>query len=201
MTTLEPPTFDRPLGRAAGRTLGWWGVVMAIFTEGSLFGLLLFCYLYLWSHADHWPLGDTPPPGVLVPALRSVLLIGSSVPAQLGARALHRGRPAAATRWIAVTIVLAAVFLAGHVQETVADWSELKPSRDAYASLFTTITNLHALHLIIGVLMLGQLARWTRQGRTDVKVQRAGEAIVLYWHFVDAVWVAVFSCLYLAVQA
>ncbi|MEZ5410133.1 MAG: cytochrome c oxidase subunit 3 [Acidimicrobiales bacterium] len=196
---------DRPsMGPLAGRSLAWWGMVMAITTEAMIFALLLFAWFYLWTKADRWP-----PPGDPLTDLgpftigRTVLLLGSSLPVQLAERRVKAGDRRGMLAWLALGWAMAAVFLGGHVDETIRMWSELRPSTDAYGSLVYLITNLHALHLIIGLLFLafvfgrGLQGRYTGDGEGhlghgDVTVT------VLYWHFVDAVWVAVFSSLYLA---
>jgi heme/copper-type cytochrome/quinol oxidase subunit 3 len=198
MTDLA--VVDRPLGPFAGKSLGWWGVIVAIATEATLFALLLFSYFYLWAQNDHWPLGDIEEPKLLKVSIRSVLLIGSSIPAQLAERALRRGRTRAFIAHLVVTVLLAAVFLAGHVDDTIKDWKEFRPSTNAYGSLFYTIVNLHALHLVIGIAFLLFVLLRGINGRYGPDRMTEVEVVVLYWHFVDAVWIAVFSSLYLAVN-
>ncbi|MCU1344472.1 MAG: Cytochrome c oxidase, subunit [Acidimicrobiia bacterium] len=198
----EPATteVDRPLGPMAGRGLGWWGVIMTILTEGTLFGLLLFSYFYLWAQSDQWPQGGIEPPKLLTVSIRTVLLLGSSLPAQLAERAIKRGDQRRFMRYLVLTFLMAAVFLAGHVQEVIEDWDKFRPSTNAYGSLFYTITNLHALHLMVGMAFLLFLMVKGMQRQFTDRRHRAVEVVVLYWHFVDMVWVAVFSSLYLSVR-
>jgi heme/copper-type cytochrome/quinol oxidase subunit 3 len=196
----EVIVVDRPLGPFAGKPLGWWGVMMAIATEATLFALLLFSYFYLWAQSHEWPLGGIESPKLTAVSIRSVLLIGSSLPAQLAERSIRRGNSRRFIGYLAVTVVLAAVFLAGHIQETLDDWKHFKPGTNAYASLFYTITNLHALHLIIGIAFLVFLMVRGVQGRYGPGRLTEVEVVVLYWHFVDTVWIAVFSSLYLSVS-
>jgi heme/copper-type cytochrome/quinol oxidase subunit 3 len=191
---------DRPLGPFAGRSLGWWGVVVAIATEATLFALLLFSYFYLWAQSDEWPLGGIEPPKLLLVSIRSVLLVGSSIPAQLAERAMRRGDSRRFVTHLTVTVLLAAIFLAGHVQDSISDWQDFRPSTNAYGSLFYTITNLHALHLVVGVAFLLFVLVRGIQGRYGPDRLNEVEVVVLYWHFVDVVWIAVFSSLYLAVH-
>jgi heme/copper-type cytochrome/quinol oxidase subunit 3 len=197
---MDTAVVDRPLGPFAGRSLGWWGVVVAIATEATLFALLLFSYFYLWAQSDEWPLGDIEPPKLLLVSIRSVLLVGSSIPAQLAERAIRRGKSRQFIAHLAVTVVLATVFLAGHVQDTIKDWKDFRPSTNAYGSLFYTIVNLHALHLVIGITFLLFLLVRGIKGRYGPNRMTEVEVVVLYWHFVDVVWIAVFSSLYLSVH-
>jgi heme/copper-type cytochrome/quinol oxidase subunit 3 len=196
---MEAAVVDRPLGPFAGRPLGWWGVILAIATEATLFALLLFAYFYLWAQSDEWPQGGIEPPKLLLVSIRTVLLLGSSVPAQLAERALRRGDSRAFVRHIVTTLVMSGIFLAGHVSDTIKDWSHFRPSTNAYGSLFYTITNLHALHLVVGMAFLLFVLVRGITGRYDPEHLNEVEVVVLYWHFVDVVWIAVFSSLYLSV--
>jgi len=185
---------------SSGKSLGWWGVWVAIVTEATLFALLLFSYFYLRQRSATWP-----PPGIEAPKLgttsiRSLLLVGSSVPAQLAERAVRRGRLAAARRYLVISMLMALVFLAGHVKDTISDWDKFRPSTNAYGSLYYTILNLHALHLIVGLAFLLYVLVGLFAGRYGPERHEPVGVAVLYWHFVDGVWVAVFSALYLSVR-
>jgi len=195
---LATTAGDRPY--ALARPLGWWGVVGLIATEATLFGLLLFVNFYLRANADAWPLGDIADPELVKSGIRSVILVGSSVPVALAERAQRRGHQRAFRRWLGVTLALAAVFLAGHVEEYVTLWSEFRPDTNAYGSVFYTITGLHALHLVVGMAVLTYLLVQSARGRYDGVPEPHGvSAGILYWHFVDAVWIAVYTSLYLSV--
>jgi heme/copper-type cytochrome/quinol oxidase subunit 3 len=188
------------LGPFAERSFAWWGMVMAIVTEATLFALLLFVYVYLRVRADEWPPPGIEAPELLWTSLRSVLLVGSSVPVQLAEHAFVRGRRRAALGQLAGAWVMAAVFLAGHVVDVHRDWGRFRPSTNAYGSIFYLITNLHALHLVIGLAFLGFVFVRIVQGGVRPGRHDALTVSVLYWHFVDVVWIAVFSILYLAVS-
>lgn len=182
------------------RSLGWWGVVFLIVTEGTLFGLLLFVNFYLRSNAASWPMDDIEDPELLLSSLRSVVLLGSSVPVVLAERAARRGDQRRFRRLLGVAFAMGALFLVGHIQEYVVLFPKFTPSTNAYGSVFYTITGLHALHLIIGMAVLAYLWYQSMRGRYDGRTDPPGIAAgTLYWHFVDAVWVAVFSSLYLSV--
>jgi heme/copper-type cytochrome/quinol oxidase subunit 3 len=101
---------------------------------------------------------------------------------------------------MSIAWLMGALFLAGHVLEYIDLWSEFTPRTNAYGSLFYTITGLHALHLVVGLVMTAWVLFRALGGRYDRHRHLAVQTTVLYWHFVDAVWIAVFSTLYLSVS-
>lgn len=183
------------------RSLGWWGLVVLIASEATLFGLLLFVNFYLRVNARTWPLGGIDDPELTLSAIRSVILLASSIPAVLAERAARRGDQRRFRLLIAITFAMAAIFLAGHIQEYVVLLPEFSWNTNAYGSVFYTITGLHALHLVIGMAVLAYLFVQSWRGRFDGRLDRPSVTCgILYWHFVDVVWIAVYSSLYLSVS-
>ncbi len=199
MSTLGVTSSGPTVAMRPGRSLGWWGMVAMIVTESMLFGLLIFVYFYFRAGLDPWP-----PPGIPLPALkaagiRSVLLLGSSLPFALGERALERHHDRArAVVWLVIAEALAAVFLIGHVQEQFALWAEVAPTATAYGSTLFTILNFHALHLIVGMLIGAFAIVHLIRGRITPERSTMLTIAGMYWHFVDAVWVVVFATIYLS---
>ncbi len=206
MTTLavetDLPEVEAPPGppRSSGRPLGWWGMVSLICTEATIFGLLLFSYFYLRFNAQRWPLADIKDPELFKSGLRTVVLLGSSVPMHVAERAIKKGNRRLMVWGMAIGWLMGALFLFGHVQEYVDLWSEFRPTTNAYGSLFYTITGLHALHLIVGMGMTGYVLYRAIGGRYDEHNHVPVQTSIMYWHFVDAVWIAVFTSLYLSVS-
>ncbi|PWT97315.1 MAG: heme-copper oxidase subunit III [Terriglobia bacterium] len=93
--------------------------------------------------------------------------------------------------WIAATAVLGAVFLAGQAREY---WQLFQRNvtigQGQFGSTFFTLTGLHGLHVLLGILLLSVVWRWHTQ-------RAAIEAVGLYWQFVDGVWIVIFSIVYL----
>ena len=122
-------------------------------------------------------------------ALVSVLLFASS-----GTMGLAAGRRSRA--WLGLTALLGTAFLAGQGLEYARLLGAgLRPGSEMFGTTFYTLTGLHALHVLVGLVLLATLfaassARPRRVGRT------AWDGIAMYWHFVDAVWVVVFSVVY-----
>lgn len=183
--------------RRTGRSLGWWGMVWTIATEGVLFGLLLFAYFFIRANSPRWPQGDIAEPELALSAVQTAILLGSSIPAHIAHRAAQRGDRRATARGLAAAWVMGATFLVMHGYELRAELSEFRADDNAYATLWYSITNLHALHLCVGLVIFAFLFL-----RTLSRQEPQGERVevgILYWHFVDVVWVFVYSSLYLSV--
>jgi heme/copper-type cytochrome/quinol oxidase subunit 3 len=123
-------------------------------------------------------------------AVFSVLLFASSGTVARAVSRRSRG-------WLALTVLLGAAFLTGQGFEYARLLAAgLRPGSELFGTTFFTLTGLHALHVAVGLVLLATLlaastARPRRVGAT------AWEGIAMYWHFVDAVWIVVFSVVYL----
>jgi heme/copper-type cytochrome/quinol oxidase subunit 3 len=173
-------------------------LLMAFFisSESVFFLALIVCYL-VFRGASGVQAGEV----LNVPrtALFSLALFASSGTLALAERAQHRGAGRALRGWLLATIALGATFIAGQALE----WRALVAagvtiSRDLFGTTFFTLTGFHGLHVLIGLVALSVTAGLAAAGDFDRRRGAAGLATVgLYWHFVDAVWVAVFSLVYL----
>lgn len=193
--SLARVALPLPVGSTAGRASGWWGMVALIITEASLFGYLLFAYFYLQAQtsAAFPPEG---PPKLTIALINTAVLIGSSVLVWLGERQIHRDR-----RWAGCALLCAAV-VAGTVFVLIQlhEWHG-KPyglTSHVYGSLYFTITGFHLLHVLVGLVVLACLALWCALGYQDSRWHAALGIGALYWHFVDAIWLLVFTSLYLS---
>jgi heme/copper-type cytochrome/quinol oxidase subunit 3 len=188
-------------GSFSGRPLGWWGLMAMIATEAMMFALLFFVNLELRVKADEWPLGGLAGPELKISGLRTLLLLASSIPIHFAERAAERGDFRGVARGLATAWLMGALFLAGHAAEWHTLWKEVTPSTDAYGSVFYTITGLHALHLLVGLIVVGYLWFGSVNGRYATANRAPIHNGALYWHFVDAVWVFVYTLLYLSVRS
>jgi cytochrome c oxidase subunit 3 len=170
------------------------GMTLFIASEIMFFGGLFAAYFSLRASEAQWPPEGAPAPALGTAAVFTGALIASSF-------TLHRAAhdPGRARRWVGITLALGAIFLAGQAWE----WSKLMDdglsiSSNSYGTTFFTLTGAHGLHVIGG---LGMLAiTLTRLGSPGAEATRGGlEAVTYYWHFVDAVWLVVFTALYVAV--
>jgi len=182
-----------PVGNTGSANTGLWGVWALILTEASLFGYLLvsFAYLALMSH-EVWP--PDGPPKLLLPSLNTGILLSSSFFVALSEYSLRRNRRRVSLVAMAAAIVLGIVFVSLQLHE----WSGkgYGPARDLYASLYFTITAFHMAHVGVGIVILACLSAWIMQGRVTEAAIAPLTIGGLYWHFVDAVWLVIFSVLY-----
>lgn len=180
-----------PLGRSG---LGWWGVVMMVASEAALFGYLLFSYFYTGATAQPgWVLEPHPK---LIPALpNTVLLLASSLTALWAEKGIEQGKKAQALMGLGATFVMGAIFAGVQGYE----WS-VKPFRSAassHASLYFTTTGLHMAHVLVGLLIIAAMFGWTALDYFSPRRRIVVSAGLLYWHFVDLVWLFVFATYYL----
>jgi cytochrome c oxidase subunit III len=185
-----------PVGALDTRASGWWAMIFVVFTEASLFSYLLFSYYYLavQPHAPGtFPEGGPPDLSLAIPG--TLILLASSVAvgwAQLG---IEHGSKRRLVLGLGIGALLGVIFLVIQIFE----WAQ-KPyglTSTPYSSLYFTITGFHMAHVMVGVVMLSALALWSALGMFN-KVRFAHIHIgALYWHFVDAVWIAVFFTFYL----
>jgi cytochrome c oxidase subunit 3 len=190
-----PGRAPLPVGATGRLGNGWYGMWAMIATEAALFGFLLFSYFYLLVHADTpWPPDGLPSMKLSVP--NTVLLFLSSVAVWWGERGIKHG-----VRWIGalglfLAILLGSAFL--YIQSLEWAAQSFGFADNAYSSLFFTVTGFHGAHVIVGVGVLLVLLLWTLLGYFDARRHAVFSIGVLYWHFVDIVWIFVFSTFYLS---
>lgn len=188
-------------GGACPFAAGWRKVMMWAFivTDGLLFAGFLAAYGYSRAFSRAWPDAGAVFNLLLIAAMTFVLISSSATMASAVAEA-HRWRRDQVTRYLLLTAVGGAAFLAMQAYE----WSHLiheggtpasNPWGDPlFGSYFFLITGFHGTHVLIGVVLLVTVAIRFRAGKTEAEgVELAG----LYWHFVDLVWVFIFTFFYL----
>lgn len=184
-----------PVGSAGKLSGGWWGVVALIVTEASLFGYLLFTYFYLAAQTGQaWPPDGLP--ALLVPSINTAILLASSAAVWTGERHIREGRTRSSINGFVAAIALGSAFVVVQLLE----WRNkiYSINSDLYGSLYFTITGFHLCHVVIGLGVLLLLLAWTLLGYFDHRRYAAITIGGVYWHFVDVVWLFVFSALYLS---
>jgi len=141
---------------------------------------------------------EPPPGGELDMALAAVLtaiLISSSFTMQFGVWAIRRGDAGKLRMWTGITLVLGVLFLAGQLY----DYSQLGfgIADGVFGTVFYTLTGFHGAHVFGGAVGLTIILARAMQGQFSGRNHIAVEAVSIYWHFVDVVWIAVFSTIYL----
>jgi cytochrome c oxidase subunit 3 len=170
-----------------------------------MFGAFFAQYFYNRILSDSWPTQAGLPPGFErvpafpLPVIMTVLLVASGFSAHWAQTAIRRDDRDQFQGWLIVTIVLALGFLGVQAYE-YANFILIEGfniTSGIYGTVFFSLTGLHGLHVAIGTLLLiGVLIR-AFLGHFSSRNQFGVEGTVLYWHFVDVVWIALFLTLYL----
>ncbi len=184
-----------PVGSKGRLSSGWWGMIVLIATEAALFSYLLFSYFYIASqNGGAWPPGGPPKLDLAIPG--TIVLLLGSVTMWWGEKGIRAGNQRQLLIGTAASIVLAIAFVA--LEGTEWSHKDFTPATNAYGSLYFTVTGFHLTHVLVGVVMLSMLFVWTLLGYFGVRRHSTISIAVLYWHFVTAVWVAVFLSFYVS---
>lgn len=157
-------------------------------------GLFAAYFTLRAASSDGWP-----PEGVeldtAVAGTFTLALVLSSLTVQCSVRAVAHGRRSAFRWWMALTMVLALVFLANQARE----WASLgfSVSSHAYGSVVYVMTGFHGLHVAGGVAAMGLFLGRSTARRFGPADTPALEVVSAYWHFVDVMWLAMFAAIYL----
>ena len=170
--------------------LGVWGMVMLIFTEASLFFVLIGAYWYLRFRNTGWPPHGVPDPKVALPLILTGVLLLSAVPVVLAARAVRTGFARAARGLLAFSILVQLGYLAVQITQFRLDFLDFKPSGSAYGSVYFTLVGLHHLHVIVGILLSATILAKLTKGVTPYR-ETGLRAIAWYWCFVAGLAVPV----------
>ena len=166
-----------------------------IIAESAIFTIFVVAYLFYVGHDTS---GPTPKQVLEIPWFNSVCLLSSSFFIWLAEHAIEHGKMAAFRLWWMVTILLGAIFLEG----TAAEWyklivdDHLTISTNLFGTTFYSLVGLHASHVIVGLLMMTVVLIFTLFGAVRPAHAERIKVLALYWHFVDAVWVVVFTVVY-----
>jgi cytochrome c oxidase subunit III len=174
------------------------GMLLFISSEVMFFGGLFATYFNARaSFAGEW---GPPPPAPELEFLPTalpitIILLASSFTMHFGVRAISGGSINRLRMWLVVTLLLGLVFLAGQIY----DYTQLGfgMSDGVFATEFYTLTGFHGAHVFGGVVGLIILTARAGAGQFSARNHVAVEAVSYYWHFVDVVWIALFTTLYI----
>jgi heme/copper-type cytochrome/quinol oxidase subunit 3 len=172
-------------------------MLLFLLSEGTFFAFLIIGYVYYHSISNTGAMAAK----VLDPVkagIYTVFLLSSSFTVWRAESSLRRGSKRGFQAWLLVTIVLGAVFLVGQGREYLHLYGEdVTVSRNIFGTSFFTLTGFHGLHVLLGLIMLIVIWALAWRGEFEEKHSSAVEAVALYWHFVDWIWVVIFSVVYL----
>ena len=170
------------------------GTIVWLSSELMFFAGMFGIYFTARATAEEWPLHELDIPYALV---FTIILVASSVTCQYGVFAAERGDVLALRRWYALTLILGAIFVGGQANEYRHLVSEgMTLSSDAYGTVFYMTTGFHGLHVIGGLLAFVLLIQRTRLSKFTPAQATSAIVVSYYWHFVDIVWIALFTVIY-----
>jgi cytochrome c oxidase subunit 3/cytochrome o ubiquinol oxidase subunit 3 len=170
-------------------------VAWLIMTESAMFTIFVVAYLFYLGKSLT---GPSPAQVLETPIISTLCLLGSSVTIMLAESAFRRASAGRFRLWWMITIGLAAVFLAA----TASEWRRLITvhhltiSTNVFGTTFYALVGLHASHVVVGVTLLALVLALSLTGKVRQAHAEHVEVISWYWHFVDAVWVVVFTVVY-----
>jgi len=186
---------DVPIGPAAGRGVGIWGMWTLVATEAALFAYLLFSYFYLGAQGSPgWLLEPHPSLKFALPS--TVVALLSCALTWWGVGAVLAGRRSRALLAFIAALLLGIVF----VRLEILDW-QAKPFQlgtSSYSSIYFVTTGLDLAHWLVGIGIFFFLILWTALGYFDARRSLVVTASALYWYFVTVIWLAIFVTFYVS---
>ena len=177
--------------RQRGR-VGMYGLIVA---ESAIFTIFVVAYLFYVGKSMTGPLpGDV----LHAPIALTICLLSSSITVHVAAAALRAERTKRFVLWWSLTITLGAIFLGGTAREwhhLIAD-EGLTIATNLFGTTYYSLVGLHAFHVTVGLLALSTVLLFALTGRVAAEHGERVGVLSLYWHFVDAVWVVVFTVVY-----
>ncbi|HTW22007.1 MAG TPA: cytochrome c oxidase subunit 3 [Candidatus Baltobacteraceae bacterium] len=167
-----------------------------IIGESAIFTIFVVAYLFYIGKSLS---GPTPQQVLEVPIFGTICLLSSSLTIWMAERSIERDNVTGFGAWLGATICLGLVFLGG----TAVEWHKLiyrdglTISTNLFGTTYYSLVGLHATHVIIGLLMLTIVFIFTLTGKVGRRYAERIAVLSMYWHFVDAVWVVVFTVVYI----
>jgi heme/copper-type cytochrome/quinol oxidase subunit 3 len=193
----EEETFEAGHHTSTGLSNNKLGMWLFLGSECLLFGGLISTYMLYRGRTGG---GPSPESVYDIPftSISSFVLLMSSLTMVLAVAAAKRQDVRRTRLWLTTTALLGATFVGGQVYEFTAFYREgLGYTTNLFGSSFYTLTGFHGVHVTVGIIMLLSLVFLTMRGRIPGNRSEVVEIIGLYWHFVDVVWIVIFTLVYL----
>jgi cytochrome c oxidase subunit 3 len=172
------------------------GMLSLIAAELAIFTIFVVAYLFYLGKSLTGPM----PKDVLeVPIFASICLLSSSLTIHAAVKALQQGRSRAFAMWWFATLALGFIFLA----ETAREWhhliyeKSLTISTNLFGTTYYSLVGLHAFHVIVGLICIAIAMVLALLGKVKQEHHERADVFSLYWHFVDVVWIVVFTVVYI----
>jgi len=171
------------------------GMLLFVASEAVFFLMLVLAYVNFHKTTGTQAAALLDP---IKTGIFSLALFSSSFTLWLAEVAREKGNASVLKFWLFATIVLGLIFMTGQgLEYSHLLTHDITISRDLFGSTFFTLTGFHGLHVIIGLLLLALMFGLAICGRKDEPAHDGMQSVAIYWHFVDAVWVVVYSVVYL----
>lgn len=189
-TAHSAPPSEYPVGK-----IGMW---VFLGSDAMGFATFVVAYVVLRMSQTQWIGQGLPPPPIGLTGFNTFLLICSSLTMVLALEAVQKGDQKGLVRWLGATMAGGTVFLLIQAYE----WSHLisagmTPWSGQYGATFYACTGYHGLHVLAGVIYIGCVLVGALRGRIGTAEASMVEILGLYWHFVDLVWILLFTIIYL----
>ena len=192
-TTLTAPSIE---SQWVLPSRGHVGMLCLIAAESAIFIIFVVAYLFYLGKSL---VGPTPKDVLDVPIFATICLLSSSLTIHLAVKALRNGKVRAFGLWWFVTMALGLIFLV----ETGREWYHLifekglTISTNLFGTTFYSLVGLHAFHVTVGLVLIAAAMVLTLLGKIKPEHSERADVFSLYWHFVDVVWIVVFTVVYI----
>jgi len=192
-TTVNLAGTDLPWQLPSRGRVGMFSLIAA---EAAIFIIFVVAYLF---YAGKSLTGPMPKDVLRTPVFYTVCLLSSSLTIHFAIQAVQQGSIRAFRNWWFGTLALGAAFLYG----TAREWYRLifqeglTIRTNLFGTTFYSLVGLHGFHVIVGLILLSTVLAFTFLGHVGQEHSYRLDVLSLYWHFVDAVWVVVFSVVYI----
>jgi cytochrome c oxidase subunit III len=172
------------------------GMLCLIVAESAIFAIFVAAYAFYVGKSLS---GPTPRQILTVPVFTTICLLSSSFTIHLSISALRRGKTRAFAAFWFATLALGGIFLigTGHEWHALIYHKDFTIQTNLFGTTYYSLVGLHASHVIIGLIALTVVMIFASFGKVKPEHSERCDVLSLYWHFVDAVWVVVFTVVYI----
>jgi cytochrome c oxidase subunit 3/cytochrome o ubiquinol oxidase subunit 3 len=172
------------------------GMTCLIIAESAIFTIFVVAYLFYLGKSLS---GPTPRQVLELPILNTICLLSSSVTITFALSSLRKGDTTRFTYWWLATILLGAYFLfgTGHEWHRLIYEKGLTIKTNLFGTTFYSLVGLHASHVLVGLVALLLVMAFAVAGQVKKEHAERAHVLALYWHFVDTVWIVVFTVVYI----
>lgn len=172
------------------------GMTCLVIAESAIFIIFVVAYLYYIGKSLS---GPNPREVLEIPIFATICLLSSSITVHFAVHDLRADKVSRCAAWLAATVLLGGIFIAS----TAYEWYDLIYRRgltvrtNLFGTTFYSLVGLHASHVIVGLVMLTLALIFALRGKVTLHHSERLEVLSIYWHFVDAVWIVVFTVVYI----